>query len=436
VRALVVDDQASVRVLLSHVLRTEVGCSVNEATDGAEALALLGRQSYDLVLLDLMMPCMDGLETLELMRRNPELRHVPVVVLSAVRDEAKVRQLVRHGIAAYLAKPLRPLDVAARLRDITSRLPATAGKSSLLAHELLRPHLVAATEQVFGMMLGIEVAALESAPAPATEDGIVAVAVALAGQRQALELSVGVPRATAERMTARAIAAGDVVTDAHVAATLGEIVSIIGSRLQTTLRQCGEDVSLGQPQVRDAERSDEQCAAWLRVGFTLPAQHVRFTATLRRIPAPAASFAAGHGRHGPPSPHPVLETVMYPPVDPDVLEMLASLQEPGEPDLVAELIGLFLGDTPERLHELHGGPLDPTHVVRVAHAVKGSAGNIGAMHLQEVAGDLEQAGHQCRPPSELARLVAAVDVEYERVRRHLEAELAARRPVEVPHNRS
>ena len=123
---------------------------------------------------------------------------------------------------------------------------------------------------------------------------------------------------------------------------------------------------------------------------------------------------------------------MCPPVDPDVLEMLASLQEPGEPDLLAELIGLFLRDTSERLQALHDAALDAARVARVAHAVKGSAANIGAMRLQQVAGDLEEAGHQFCPARELASLVAEVSVEYERVRQYLEAELIARTRVTAP----
>ena len=83
-----------------------------------------------------------------------------------------------------------------------------------------------------------------------------------------------------------------------------------------------------------------------------------------------------------------------PPVDPEVLEMLASLQEPAEPDLVVELVTLFLRDTPERLRELSGRPLEAGHAARVAHSVKGSAGNLGAFALQELASQLEQAGRR------------------------------------------
>ncbi len=115
-----------------------------------------------------------------------------------------------------------------------------------------------------------------------------------------------------------------------------------------------------------------------------------------------------------------------PPVDPEVLEMLASLQEPAEPDLVVELVTLFLRDTPERLRELSGRPLEAGHAARVAHSVKGSAGNLGAYALQELASQLEQAGRRGDPADALASLADAVEDEYQRVEQHLRVVIAER----------
>ncbi|MGI8673054.1 MAG: Hpt domain-containing protein [Luteitalea sp.] len=118
-----------------------------------------------------------------------------------------------------------------------------------------------------------------------------------------------------------------------------------------------------------------------------------------------------------------------PPVDPEVLEMLETLQEPGEPDILVELLTLFLRDTPERLRELTVEPLPVPTAARVAHTVKGSAGNIGASRLQQLAGDLE---HACRPHRQdearaaLPTLVAALSAEYARVAQHLQLVIVAR----------
>jgi len=102
------------------------------------------------------------------------------------------------------------------------------------------------------------------------------------------------------------------------------------------------------------------------------------------------------------------------PIDKDVLEMLAELQAPGEPDLVSELVELFLRDTPERLRVLETRPIDAADAVRAAHTVKGSAGNIGAVALQAQAAALEAAGHDGASAETLEALADAVFEEYAR----------------------
>ena len=130
-KALIVDDEPTVRLLLSRILRREVDCAVTEASNGIEALDLLGRQHFDFVVIDVMMPIMDGLETLAAIRATPALKHLPVMILSAVRDEAQVRQLVSLGISAYLTKPLRPSDASGRVQRFVASLGAAPPQSAV-----------------------------------------------------------------------------------------------------------------------------------------------------------------------------------------------------------------------------------------------------------------------------------------------------------------
>jgi len=444
VRALVVDDQANVRLLLSHILRNKIGCTVSEATNGLEALDMLGRHQFDLVVLDVLMPMMDGIEMLETMRRRPSLRHLPVIVLSAVRDEGKVRQLVRHGISGYLAKPLRPLDVAERIQQIIARITASHAEPSrtlpaprqgdstpqdiVSARADLRSEMISATEQVFGMMLGIEVLALPGDRPAMVGDDVVRVALRLARENCDLEFLIAAPRSMSERMTAQYLQASDVIADEDVASTLGKIAIIISSRLQTTLRHRGDDVTLGHPTVSRVGPADQDTAGLMRVTYASSARDLRFITTLRAVPAARTAIASSEASAVVSRTTPMDPTQPQPlPVDSEVLEMLASLQEPGEPDLLVELVTLFLRDTPERLQFLTAEPLEADHVARVAHAVKGSAGNLGAMVLQECASALEQAAHRGDPAEVLTGLADAVRTEYVRVERYLQQILAQRR---------
>jgi HPt (histidine-containing phosphotransfer) domain-containing protein len=115
------------------------------------------------------------------------------------------------------------------------------------------------------------------------------------------------------------------------------------------------------------------------------------------------------------------------PVDPEVLDMLGDLQGPGEPDVLTELVTLFLRDTPERLdaidRALGAGDLDA--VSRTAHALKGSAANLGAVALQGLAACVEV---QARTADLAAarREAAALSAEYARVKGHLTHVLSTR----------
>ena len=80
---LIVDDDADFRNVLSEVLRQE-GCTVIEASNGRDALALLGDLTPDLIFVDLMMPVMNGWQLVDEFERDPRLAQVPVAVLSAV----------------------------------------------------------------------------------------------------------------------------------------------------------------------------------------------------------------------------------------------------------------------------------------------------------------------------------------------------------------
>lgn len=123
-RVLIADDEPSVRLLLSRILVRDFDCAVTECRDGIEVLDLLPRHRYDLLIIDLMLPVVSGLEVLAALRQSPDFQRLPVAVVSAARHEAEVRQAVRLGISDYIAKPLRPSDVAERLNRVIANLTA------------------------------------------------------------------------------------------------------------------------------------------------------------------------------------------------------------------------------------------------------------------------------------------------------------------------
>jgi adenylate cyclase len=114
--ALVVDDSRVNRLVLARQL-TGLGVEVLEAENGVEALELLRAHatSIDVVLLDVMMPELDGYATLEAMKADDAIRHIPVLIVSGVEELESVVRCIELGATDYLPKPINPRILAARL---------------------------------------------------------------------------------------------------------------------------------------------------------------------------------------------------------------------------------------------------------------------------------------------------------------------------------
>ena len=128
---LVVDDDPVNRSMLSRSLEAD-GHEVTTVESGAEALELAGSQDFDVVLLDVVMPGMDGYQVLERLKDDPGLRHLPVVMVTAVDDVASAVRCIELGADDYLSKPVDPVLLRARV---------SAGLSKKRLHDLQRRHV-------------------------------------------------------------------------------------------------------------------------------------------------------------------------------------------------------------------------------------------------------------------------------------------------------
>jgi CheY-like chemotaxis protein len=111
---LVVDDQEDNRSVLERRLRRQ-GHTVECATGGLIALDMLGRERFDLVLLDVLMPDLDGLAVLERIKADPATRDIPVIMISALDDVASVVRCIERGAEDHLSKPFDPVLLRARI---------------------------------------------------------------------------------------------------------------------------------------------------------------------------------------------------------------------------------------------------------------------------------------------------------------------------------
>jgi CheY-like chemotaxis protein len=114
---LIADDDADILLLVRAVLERS-GHEVVAASDGAEALASVRARKPDLVVLDIAMPEVDGLEVLRRLRADPTTSELPVVLLSARAQEADVQRGFAIGASAYLKKPFSPRELSEHVAEL------------------------------------------------------------------------------------------------------------------------------------------------------------------------------------------------------------------------------------------------------------------------------------------------------------------------------
>lgn len=167
-KILLVDDDEYILALFQEILEPE-NCVIVQAHDGVEALDKFDKYQPDLVLLDLMLPRLNGYEVCSRIRRNPLARHVPIIMLSGMGDrEAKLRAL-EVGVDDFLAKPVESVELIGRVRGMLTlhqcrqtnerqqgaieAARAAAERLHQLMDELGRHHAVQADTQL-GALIG------------------------------------------------------------------------------------------------------------------------------------------------------------------------------------------------------------------------------------------------------------------------------------------
>ncbi|MCL1473550.1 response regulator [Argonema antarcticum] len=114
-RILVIDDEDDIREIVQFSLETMGGWEVITAVSGSEGLALALTQAPDVILLDVMMPDMNGPTLFEKLQANIATQHIPVILLTAKVQPAEQRRFVQLGVKAVIAKPFDPMTLATQL---------------------------------------------------------------------------------------------------------------------------------------------------------------------------------------------------------------------------------------------------------------------------------------------------------------------------------
>ncbi|MEW6534190.1 MAG: response regulator transcription factor [Candidatus Auribacterota bacterium] len=135
---LIVDDEEDIVELLEYNLNKE-GYKITSVTSGEKVLSLAKTHLPDLVVLDIMLPHLDGLEICKLLKKDSKTQHIPIIMLSAKGEEADIVTGLELGADDYVTKPFSPRVLIARVRTVLRRakMAPTDDNSILNIHELV-----------------------------------------------------------------------------------------------------------------------------------------------------------------------------------------------------------------------------------------------------------------------------------------------------------
>jgi two-component system, OmpR family, phosphate regulon response regulator PhoB len=132
---LIVEDEAALATMLRYNLEKQ-GFRVEEAVDGQEAITRIAEATPDLVLLDWMLPVMSGIEVCRQIRRRPETRELPVIMLTARTEDQDAVRALNTGADDYVTKPFGIEALMARIRALLRRAAAVPAKGRLEFHDI------------------------------------------------------------------------------------------------------------------------------------------------------------------------------------------------------------------------------------------------------------------------------------------------------------
>lgn len=127
-RILVVEDSPTMRALLAASLEEiSAHVKITEAANGFEALRILPRESFDLIVTDINMPDINGLELVSFVKKNPAYASIPLVIVSTEGSERDRDRGIRLGADAYVMKPFDPEDLREIVRELLDGSSESAG---------------------------------------------------------------------------------------------------------------------------------------------------------------------------------------------------------------------------------------------------------------------------------------------------------------------
>jgi CheY-like chemotaxis protein/HPt (histidine-containing phosphotransfer) domain-containing protein len=405
-RVLIVDDNATNRQILARQVEAW-GLLAQAIGVPTEALEWIRRgEPYDLAILDMQMPEMDGLMLASAIRQYRDASTLPLVMVTSLGQRKEDSQ-ARVDFVAWLTKPIKSSSLynalvgvfAAQPRRV--REPATTARFDTQLAQRVPLRILLAEDNAVNQKLALQLLRKMGYRADVAANGL---EVLDAVRRQAYDvvlMDMQMPEMDGLEATRR-------ICQEWTAAERPRLIAMTANTMQGDREACleaGMDDYVGKPiRVDELQAALERCGPWLR-------ERAGWAAAAELAPDGAAPALAE-----PAEPDGVAPAALAEPIDRSVLEGLRELQVPGEPDLVAEFIRLFKDETPPLLAALQAGvgQGQADQVKKAAHTLKSSSANLGAHQMAALCAELEQRGRSGALEGTPA-LLAQLEQELERV---------------------
>ena len=395
-RLLIVDDNATNRKILHHQV-TAWDIRNESAEGGPRALEMMQEavsrgEHYDAAILDMQMPDMDGMELARKIKEDPDLADTKLVLLTSLIHRNLRQEAIEAGINVHLTKPVRQSELYDALATVMGSPHEEPPSASEEITSFEKPEsgekesykILVAEDNPVNQRVAVRMLAKLDYEVDLASDGVEALELFLRSPYDAVLMDCQMPELDGYETTAE-------IRRHEQEGTHVPIIAMTANALQGDREraiEAGMDDYLSKPV--QADQLDEVLRRWIQPSKPL--------ASPVSNDSNSASSAPG-------------------PLDLAVFEGLRELQEDGEPDLLAELVEMFLEDAASRINSLREAVErdDAEAVEGIGHSLKGSCGNMGVREMQRLSAALQDAG-AAGDLSEATGLIQGLQEELERAR--------------------
>jgi signal transduction histidine kinase/CheY-like chemotaxis protein len=410
-RVLIVDDNATNREILRH--QTQFwGMHEETAEDGFRALeklreAAAGGAAFDIVILDMMMPGMDGLALARVIKADPAIAAAHLVMMTSVGLRGDAIQARDSRIDGYLSKPVRQSEL---YNCIATVMGKTVGDGTLITrHNVSTPRqrsnarLLLAEDNPVNQEVATGMLDMLGYRADIVADGQEALEALARGSYDLILMDCQMPRLDGYEAT-RAIRRQEQDGQKKHIPIIALTANVMAEDRERCLKS-GMDDYLPKPLSR--EELDRVLAHWLG------ASHASGMAVVSEPPPVAGQI-------------PESVAGQESPLNQKALDAIRALQREGAPSILNKIVGLYLDSAPELIRQMNAAAerSDAPAMQKAAHSLKSSSANVGALQLSALCSELEMMA-RANNTDGVAQKVRALEAEFERVI-HALAEIIAR----------